>query len=95
MKNANVPDKLLPEDHKVVGYEGPDFDHLVVFVSEENRNTTMTMAEFRREQLTRDKMFYRGDHCVIPADKDGKLLYSDDKAGELIKGVWGYNPLAE
>ena len=93
MKNANVPDKLLPEDHKLMGYEGPHYDHLVVFVSEENRNTTMTMAEFRRKQLTRDEMFNPGDYCVIPADENGKLL--SDRAGERIKQIWGYNPRTE
>ena len=92
MKNANVPDKFLPEDHKVMGYEGPDFDHLMVFVS---GGDAMIMADFRREQLTRDEPFEPGEYAVVPADESGELLWNDEKVGELLKGVWGHNPYSE
>ena len=95
MTNVDIPDKFLPEDHKVVGYEGPDYDHLVVFVSEDDRNNAMVMADFRREQLTRDEPYDPGDYCVIPADEDGELLLDDEKVGKRLKGVWGYNPFTE
>ena len=92
MKNVNIPDKFLPEDRKVIGYQGLDYEHLVVFCP---GGDAMIIQDFRREQIIRDEPLDPGEYCVIPADEDGKLLWDDDRVDELLKGIPGFNPRTE
>lgn len=92
MKNTDIPTELLPEEDKVIGGgDGLDYEYLMVFVP---GGDAMIMSDFRQEYLNDEDRLEPDEYAVMPADKDGKVLFDKETQGRLLKRVWGHNPFA-
>jgi hypothetical protein len=90
MKNTNIPDKFLPEEDKMIGVDGLDYHHLLVFVP---GGQAMIMADFRREYLIGGNPLEPGEYVMMPANEEGEILFDKETQGRLLKKIWGYNPV--
>ena len=91
MKNTDIPTELLPEEDKVIGGDGLDYEYLMVFVP---GGDAMIMSDFKLEYLNGENRLEPDEYAVIPANEDGELLFDKETQGRLLKQVWGYNPFA-
>ena len=90
MKNTEIPEEFLPEGGEVIGCDGLNYDHLMVFLP---GGEAIIMADFRREYLNDENQFEADEYAVIPANEDGELLFDKEAQGRILKQIWGYNPL--
>ena len=91
MKNTDIPTELLPEEDKVIGVDGLDYNQLIVYVP---GGQAMIMADFRREYLIGGNPLEPGDYVMMPANEEGEILFDEETQGRLLEQVWGYNPFA-